>query len=167
MTGERHPARWHVAVAANGLLVASAFLPWLRRGPGSTLRGHELADTILALRPTISALRSGWLAALWYAIPICGALGWVMLGVSHPHRPRRPWVPLLLGGVALACTLVFATVAARAADAGALGGGAYAALAGGLGASGASLGGVRPKNSTAASTNSATRVATKSTRGVG
>lgn len=134
MTAERHPARWYVAVAANGLLVASAFLPWLRRGAGSTLRGHELADVILALRPTVSALRSGWLAALWYAIPICGAVGWVLLGVTQPDRPRLPWLPLLLGGVALTCTLVFAAVAARATDLGTLGTGAYAAFAGALAA---------------------------------
>lgn len=167
MTAERHPARWYVAVAANGLLVGSAFLPWLRRGVGSTLRGHELADAILALRPTVSALRSGWLAALWYAIPICGALGWVLLGVTHPHRPRWPWLPRVLGGVALACTLVFATVAARATDLGSLGTGAYAALAGGLVAIVTSFFGVRPKNSTTASASNATSAATTITRGVG
>lgn len=134
MTAERHPAGWYVAVAANGLLVASAFLPWLRRGAGSSLRGHELADVILALRPTVSALRSGWLAALWYAIPICGAIGWVLLGVTHPHRPRLPWLPRALGGVALACTLAFVAVAARATDLGTVGTGAYAAFAGGVAA---------------------------------
>lgn len=125
-----HPARWYVAVGANGLLVASAFLPWIRRGVGSSLRGHELADAILALRPTLTALRSGWLAALWYAIPICGALGWVVLGLAHPQRPARSWPTRLLAVAALACTVAFVTVAARATDVAALGTGAYAALAG-------------------------------------
>lgn len=71
-------------VAGGALLLASIALRWVRRGPGATLRGRALVDALIALGRNVPALSSTRLAILWYLVPACGALAWVVVGFAPP-----------------------------------------------------------------------------------
>ncbi len=69
-------------------LLSAALLRWVRRGPGATLRGHDLIDTVARLahhaqvgRPLVIAVTIGW-----YCVPAAGAMAWVVVGFSRPKR---------------------------------------------------------------------------------
>jgi hypothetical protein len=68
-------------VVGGALMLVSAFVPWVRRGAGSTLHGHALIDTIAAVGHQHGyGTATTLLAIAWYAIPACGALAWVVVG---------------------------------------------------------------------------------------
>ena len=71
-----------LAVAGGGGLLASAFLHWVRRGPGSGLRGHDLVDTVVALGGTLPGLSAARLTVLWYVVPALGAVAWLTVGLT-------------------------------------------------------------------------------------
>ena len=71
-----------LCIAGSGALLVSVFFHWVRRGPGSRLRGHELVDTIVALGREVPGVSSARLTVLWYLVPALGALGWIVVGVT-------------------------------------------------------------------------------------
>ncbi len=98
-----------VCYLAGGVaLVASAFVHWVSRGPGSGLRGHELVDAVVALGGHVPALSSGRLTVLWYLVPALGAAAWIVCGVTGARS--RPARTVALAGllVALGALVAFA-----------------------------------------------------------
>ncbi|HEY3834274.1 MAG TPA: hypothetical protein VGO03_18430 [Acidimicrobiia bacterium] len=85
------------------LLEASAFAHWVRSGNGSTLRGHALIDTVNSLAHGHSSAWVMLLTLLWYAIPACGALAWVVVGFGAPHGPSGR-------ALAMATVVIVATI---------------------------------------------------------
>ncbi len=73
-------------VLGGALLLVSALLHWVGSGPGSTLRGHALIDTIAALGHTHPHWTTTALTLLWYAVPACGAFAWITVGFGEPAR---------------------------------------------------------------------------------
>jgi len=73
-------------LAGGALLVGSAFLPWVRHGPGHSLHGHALADAVIALGNNVPGLSGARLTILWYLVPALGACTWVALGLFS-NRP--------------------------------------------------------------------------------
>lgn len=124
------PVRARVAeiacVAGGGALVASAFVHWLRRGPGHSLRGHDLVDTVVSLGREIPGLTGARLTVLWYLVPAAGAAAWITCGLRGVGSRATRAVGL---GATAVTALVVATFA-RLAGVGALGPGPYLALAG-------------------------------------
>ncbi len=57
----------------------------MRRGNGSTLRGHALIDAIESLSHGHSSAAVTALTLGWYAIPACGALAWIVVGFGDPR----------------------------------------------------------------------------------
>jgi hypothetical protein len=76
-----------IALVGGAALVVSAFLPWVARGPGSGLRGHDLVDTVIALGNNVPALSAGRLTIVWYLIPALGAASWIACGLVGPRAP--------------------------------------------------------------------------------
>jgi hypothetical protein len=112
---------------AGAALLASAFLPWVRHGPGHTLHGHALVDTVVALGNTVAGLSAARLTVLWYVIPATGALIWVSVGALGPGSVATRVVAVV--GVVAA---FFAFVAfGHALGFGSLGSGAFVALGSG------------------------------------
>ena len=113
-------------LAGGALLVGSAFLPWVRHGPGHSLHGHALADAVIALGNNVPGLSGARLTILWYLVPALGALTWIALGLFSNR-------PVVVRVVAL-CALVVAAGAAfafgHAIGFGDLGSGPAVALAG-------------------------------------
>jgi hypothetical protein len=108
------------------LLVASAFLPWVRRGPGRTLHGHDLVDAVVALGNNVPGLSSGRLAVLWYLVPALGAATWAAVGLlGRASRTAR-----VVAGVGAAVAALTVVAFGRVAGFGDLGLGALAALVG-------------------------------------
>jgi len=107
---ERH-LRWTVAdgiFAVGGLFMfASAFVHWVRRGPGSGLRGHALVDTIVALGKHVPALSAGRLTIVWYLIPALGAAAWIVAGLVGTKHLAGRVVGTLALVVAIAARLAF------------------------------------------------------------
>ncbi|MDZ4825779.1 MAG: hypothetical protein SGJ13_04845 [Actinomycetota bacterium] len=119
------PAEW-VWPAGGVALLASAFLPWVRRGPGNRLRGHDLVDTLVAFGNDIPGLSAARLTILWYLIPALGAVSWVVFGVAGvPSRAAR-----IVAVAAAIVTAVTVVVFARLSGVTDLGIGAAVALAG-------------------------------------
>ena len=116
-----------LVVSGGALLLASAFLRWVRRGPGSALRGHDLVDTVVALGdlPGLSATR---LTALWYVVPALGALSWVTVGLTGARSRASRSVAFAAVTTAALVLAAFAHLA----GVGALGPGALAAALGAL-----------------------------------
>ena len=76
---------------------------WVRSGAGSTLRGHALIDTLNSLAHGQSSAWVTVLTLLWYAVPACGALAWIVVGFGDPRaRSGR--------ATALAAVIVTATI---------------------------------------------------------
>jgi hypothetical protein len=69
-------------LAGGAALVASAFVHWVSRGPGSGLRGHELVDAVVALGRHVPALSNGRLTVVWYLVPAIGAAAWIVCGIT-------------------------------------------------------------------------------------
>ncbi|HVJ98915.1 MAG TPA: hypothetical protein VNC41_18970 [Acidimicrobiia bacterium] len=101
-------ARFGVAdgifLVGGAALVLSAFLPWVARGPGSGLRGHDLVDTVVALGNNVPALSAGRLTILWYLIPALGAASWIAFGL---FGARAAATRVIAGAGALMATLTF------------------------------------------------------------
>lgn len=125
MTGRARVAQ-AVYLAGGAALVASAFLRWVRRGPGSSLRGHDLVDTLVALGRDVPGLSAARLTVLWYLVPACGALGWVAVGTAGVGSRLARGVA---GGGAVVTVLTIVAFA-RLAGVADLGVGAAAAVAG-------------------------------------
>jgi hypothetical protein len=79
-------------------IVASAFLPWVARGLGSTVDLHDLGDLVLG--GTVSAVIPRWIGLVAYVIPAIGALLIVSSGVE-PGWARRTSAVLALGALVL------------------------------------------------------------------
>jgi hypothetical protein len=94
-------------LAGGALLVAAAFLPWVRRGPGRSLHGNDLADAVVALGNNVPGLSGARLAVLWYLVPACGALTWVAFGVSGRASRTTRAVAVAAIVVAGAVTVAF------------------------------------------------------------
>jgi hypothetical protein len=128
MSRRRHLAD-AVALAGGVLLVVSAWLPWVRRGPGRSLHGHALADAVVALANNdVPGVSAGRLAVGWYLVPILGALTWIVVGVAHS------W-PRVQVGYAVATFVVVGLIVVafgRVVGFGDLGLGALVAAAGAL-----------------------------------
>lgn len=119
------PAEW-VWLAGGVALLASAFLHWVRRGPGNSLRGHDLVDTMVAFGNDIPGLSSARLTVLWYLVPASGAVAWVVFGVAGvPSRVAR-----IVAVAAAIVTAATVAVFARLTGVNDLGLGAVVALAG-------------------------------------
>jgi hypothetical protein len=73
-----------LGVAGGAALLASAFVHWVRRGPGSSLRGHDLVDVLVAVGREVPGLSSARLTVLWYLVPALGAAGWIAIGATGP-----------------------------------------------------------------------------------
>jgi hypothetical protein len=88
VTAARVSRRTRVAevlcVGGGAALLVSAFTHWVRRGPGSRLRGHELVDTLVALGRDLPGLSSARLTVLWYLVPALGAASWISVGLTGP-----------------------------------------------------------------------------------
>ena len=115
-----------LAVAGGGGLLASAFLHWVRRGPGNGLRGHDLVDTVVALGDTLPGLSAARLTALWYVVPALGALAWVTVGLSGAASRATRAVAV----TAAATTVLVLAAFVHLAGLSALGPGALLAAAG-------------------------------------
>lgn len=124
-----------ICVAGGGALLASLFLPWVRKGAGSTLRGHALVDTLVAIGRTYPGLSGARLTVFWYLVPALGALAWVVVGTAGTASRIA-----LVHAVATVVVVVLVFSAfARLAGLGNLGSGAYSALLGGLAIAAAAL----------------------------
>ncbi len=81
---------------AAALWLSAVFLPSTASGSGATLSGHRFADLMISGVLSVSA--PSWLGLIWYAIPICGALTLMALGL------RGRWGSLLRVGAASLAT---------------------------------------------------------------
>jgi hypothetical protein len=116
-------------LAGGALLLASAFLPWVRHGFGRSLHGHALVDAVIALgNNDVPGLSSARLTVAWYLVPACGALVWIALGLFG----RRSLVARLLASVTLVIVVVVDLVFGRTVGFGDLGVGPVVALGGAL-----------------------------------
>jgi hypothetical protein len=115
-----------VAVIGGAALLVSVFLPWVRRGPGNSLRGHDLIDTLVALGHELPGASTARLTVLWYVVPALGAASWISIGLTGPtSRATRV--------VVVAATVFGALVVlafGRLAGFGDLGAGPYAVMLG-------------------------------------
>jgi hypothetical protein len=128
LTVRRHRAGEAFVLAGGALLVASAFLPWVRHGPGRSLHGHALVDAVIALGNNVPGLSSARLTILWYFVPAFGTLAWVAVGAFG----RRPIVVRIVASGALLAAVVAAVAFGRAVGFADLGTGPVVALLGAL-----------------------------------
>ena len=115
-------------LAGGAALVASAFVRWIARGPGSGLRGHALVDALVRLGRTVPALSSARLTLAWYLVPLLGAASWVAFGVVG----RRARSARIVAFVSLVVALVTAAAFWHLAGAARLSRGPELAVAGGV-----------------------------------
>ncbi len=109
MTERQRSRLADVCYLAGGVaLVASAFVHWVSRGPGSGLRGHELVDTVVALGGHVPALSNGRLTVLWYLVPAFGAAAWIVCGITGARSTAARVVAVAGFLVALAALVAFA-----------------------------------------------------------
>ncbi len=113
-------------VAGGGALLASAFLHWVRRGAGSSLRGHDLIDTIVDVGRDVGGVSAANLTVLWYLVPALGALTWTSVGLTGVAS-RATRVVAAAGTIAATLTVI---VFGRLIGAANLGAGALLALLG-------------------------------------
>ena len=73
------------------LVVASAFLPWVAHGIGSSVDLHDLGDLLLG--GAVSAVVPRWVGLVAYLIPIIGAA--LIVGSSIEGRRARRWTGAL------------------------------------------------------------------------
>jgi hypothetical protein len=91
-------------------MFASAFVPWVRKGPGSGLRGHALVDAVVALGRHVPALSAGRLTVVWYLIPAAGAASWIVAGLVGTRHLAGRVLSALAVVIALAARLAFGHV---------------------------------------------------------
>ena len=115
-----------IAVAGGAALLASAFLHWVRRGPGHSLRGHDLIDTVVALGDTLPGISTARLTVLWYLVPASGAVTWIVVALRGASSGAMLAIALATGAITLATVVAFA----RLTSIGSLGPGAWLAGAG-------------------------------------
>ena len=120
-------ADW-ICVAGGGALLASLWLPWVRSGAGSTLRGHDLVDALVAIGRTYPGLSGARLTVLWYLVPALGALAWVVVGTAGTASR----VALAHAVVTIVVVVLVFSAFARLAGIESLGAGAFSALLGGI-----------------------------------
>ena len=94
--------------------VASAFLHWVRRGAGSTLRGHDLVDTLVALDRELPGLSAARLTVFWYLVPGFGALSWIVSGTAGIGGRAARIVAVAAALVTVATVAAFARLAGPA-----------------------------------------------------
>ena len=111
-----------VALLGGAALVASAFVRWVGSGPGSTLRGHDLIDALVALGDDLPGLSATRLALVWYLVPASGAVVWIAVGLDRLRRTAAAF--------AVVVTLLAVAAFARLAGFADLGLGAWLATAG-------------------------------------
>jgi hypothetical protein len=111
-----------------GALLASAFLHWVSRGPGSAARGHKLVDEIVALGKHLPAVSTGRLTVVWYLIPALGAVGWIALGLKGVSSRAARIVAILAVVMAVLAFVAFEQLVGLDR----LGRGPWVALAGAL-----------------------------------
>lgn len=121
MSDESRRGSDRVALLAGFALLVSPFLPWVRRGPGNTLSGREMMDTVVALGNSLPGLSAARLAVAWYLVPAGGAVVWIAVGLGRLRRTA------LIGAAAVGFVAVGGF--ARLAGVTALGPGAAVALA--------------------------------------
>ncbi len=127
MTDARRRAGDAAFVVGGALLALSALLHWVSRGNGSTLRGHALMDAIESLSHGRSSAPVTLLTVLWYAVPACGALAWIVVGFGDPRGPSgRATAVAALAVTAAVDTYFWVKVGTRA------GPGVYVAAAGAI-----------------------------------
>ena len=115
-----------IAVAGGGALLGSAFLHWVRRGPGHSLRGHDLVDTVVALGDTLPGLSAARLTVLWYLVPASGAVTWIVVALRGASSGAALISALVIAVVTAATVAAFAGLT----SVGSLGPGAWTAAAG-------------------------------------
>lgn len=88
------------------LVVASAFLPWVDRGLGSSLALYDLGDLLLG--GDVAAVVPRWAGVLPYLIPGSGALLILLAGIDgSPWAQRgRSVVTVLLVALVLSATVL-------------------------------------------------------------
>jgi hypothetical protein len=115
-------------LAGGALLLVSALLPWVRRGPGRSLHGHALVDAVVALGNNLPGLSSARLTVGWYLVPAFGALAWIALGLLG----RTSIVTRVVASATLVVVAFVDVVFGRVVGFGDLGSGPLVALAGAL-----------------------------------
>lgn len=109
-----------ISVAGGAALLGSAFLHWVRRGPGSSLRGHDLVDTVVALGSALPGLDATRLTLLWYLVPASGAVVWITVALAGTASRPMLVIALATASVTLATVVAFVRLTALAdLDAGA------------------------------------------------
>ena len=100
-----------LCVGGGAALLASAFTHWVRRGPGSRLRGHDLVDALVALGRDLPGLSSARLTVLWYLVPALGAAGWISVGLTGPASRWTRGVAIAAVVVSVLALFAFARLA--------------------------------------------------------
>jgi hypothetical protein len=100
-----------LCVAGGAALLGSAFTHWVRRGPGSRLRGHDLVDTLVALGHDLPGASSARLTVLWYLVPALGAASWIAVGLTGPASRWTRGIAVAAAVVSLLAVLAFARLA--------------------------------------------------------
>lgn len=103
--------RDRVALGAGLALLVSPFLRWVRRGPGHTLSGREMIDTLVALGNSVPGLSAARLSIVWYLVPAGGAAVWIAIGFDRFRRTTAVGA----AAVALVAVAGFARLAGVAA----------------------------------------------------
>jgi hypothetical protein len=91
---------WMFDAVAGAALLAGAATPWLRTGPGHTLRGLDLADQLLG-----GQLAPSWGRTVGLALYVCVAAGALLLASSAFRSPRLDTVRLGVGAAMLVTAL--------------------------------------------------------------
>ena len=73
---------WLLDVVGGVALLAGAVTPWIRQGPGHTLRGLDLADQLIG-----GQLAPSWGRTVGVALYVCVATGAVLLASSAVRGP--------------------------------------------------------------------------------
>jgi hypothetical protein len=115
VTAARVSRRTRVAevlcVGGGAALLVSAFTHWVRHGPGSRLRGHDLVDTLVALGRDLPGLSSARLTVLWYLVPALGAASWISVGLTGPASRWTRGVAIAAVVVSVLALFAFARLA--------------------------------------------------------
>jgi hypothetical protein len=113
-------------VVGGALVLVSALLPWVRRGPGRSLHGHALVDAVVALGNNVPGLSSARLTIAWYLVPACGTLTWIALGLFG----RRAVATRVVASVTVVVVVLVDIAFGRVVGFGDLGTGPLVALVG-------------------------------------
>ena len=100
-----------LCVGGGAALLVSAFTHWVRRGPGSRLRGHDLVDALVALGRDLPGLSSARLTVLWYLVPALGAASWISVGLTGPASRWTRGVAIAAVVVSVLALFAFARLA--------------------------------------------------------